>query len=258
MLGKVLKEVFKRRSANGLRCPICDFVAARFDPIHPSFPEAWKYHGFPYWGREETLNQTNYQCPRCGCFDRERLTWLFVESELRALPASAKLRVLHVAPERALNARLGRDPRIEPVTFDLLREDVDVRGDLCDMAMFDAGAFGGLVCSHVLEHIPDDRRAMAELYRVLAPGGWGVALVPLYPNDVLETYEDWTKTSQAERWHHFGQFDHVRIYAKSDYVSRLEGAGFRVEQLGVRHFGARTFDRCAITSQSVLYVVRKT
>jgi SAM-dependent methyltransferase len=257
VLGNILKEMFKRRPAGALTCPLCGFVAARFDPIHPSFQANCERNGFPYWGGEETLNQADYQCPRCGSFDRERLTWLFIEAELRALPSNGKLRVLHVAPEASLAARLARHPIIESVTFDLQRDDVDVRGDLSDMAMFGDGAFGGLVCSHVLEHIPDDRKAMAELHRVLAPGGWGIALVPLYPNDVLDTREDWSKTSDPERWRHFGQGDHVRLYAKADYISRLETAGFLVEQLGARYFGAQTFARCAITAQSVLYIVRK-
>lgn len=257
MLGKVLKEVFKRPQRSELTCPLCGFVGSRFDPFPPGFREAYEQYRFPYWGREETLNQTDYQCPRCRCFDRERLTWLFLEPTLRRLPASRKVRLLHVAPELSLDALLRAHPGIDALTFDLQRKDVDVRGDLCDMSMFADASFDGFICSHVLEHIPDDRRAMAELYRVLAPGGWGIALVPLYPNDVLETHEDWSKTSDAERWHHFGQGDHVRLYAKNDYVSRLQAAGFSVEQLGARDFGAGTFKRCGIAPQSVLYVLRK-
>ena len=173
------------------------------------------------------------------------------------VPAGSNVRVLHVAPEVPLAFQLARHSQVELLTFDLQRDDVDVRGDLCDMVMFGDGSFEGIVCLHVLEHIRDDRKAIAELHRVLAPGGWGVMLVPLYPHDVLETYEDWSKTSDAHRWRHFGQNDHVRLYGKSDFVSCLEVAGFRVEQFGVRHFGAKTFARCAITAQSVLYVVRK-
>ena len=257
MFGQLLNEIFRRPATGLLTCQLCGYSAPRFDPLDPSFQRIAEEQGFPYWGREEMLNQPDYHCPRCRSSDRQRLAWLFINGALRTVPAGSNVRVLHVAPEAPLAFQLGRHPQVELLTFDLQRDDVDVRGDLCDMVMFGDGSFGGIVCLHVLEHIRDDRKAMAELHRVLAPGGWGVVLVPLYPRDVLETCEDWSKTSDADRWRHFGQNDHVRLYGKSDFVSRLEVAGFQVEQLGVRHFGAKSFARCAITARSVLYVVRK-
>ncbi len=257
MLGQLLKDVLRRPAAGALSCQLCDYSAPRFDPLDPGFQRTAEEQGFPYWGREEMLNRADYHCPRCRSSDRQRLAWLFMDAALRAVPAERKIRVLHIAPEIPLAFKLSRQPQVELLTFDLGRDDVDVRGDLCDMAMFADGSFGGIVCLHVLEHVRDDRKAMAELHRVLAPDGWGVILVPLYPHDVRETHEDWSKTSDAERWRHFGQNDHVRLYAKGDFVSRLETAGFRVEQLGVRHFGAKAFAHNAITEQSVLYVVRK-
>lgn len=257
MFAQLLKEIFSRPAAGLLTCQLCGYSAPRFDPLDPGFQRIALEQGFPYWGREEMLNHGDYHCPQCRASDRQRLAWLFLDAELRKVPAGSKVKVLHVAPEIPLAFRLSRNSQVELLTFDLQREDVDVRGDLCDMTMFRDGSFQGIVCLHVLEHVRDDRRAMAELHRVLAPGGWGVVLVPLYPRDVLETHEDWSKTSEADRWRHFGGHDHVRLYAKSDFVSRLEVAGFRVEQLGVGHFGAKTFAQHAITAQSVLYVVRK-
>ena len=257
MLEKVLKGIFQRPATSLLACQLCGYSAPRFDPLDPSFQRTAEEQGFPYWGREEMLNHTHYHCPRCRSSDRQRLAWLFIDAELHKVPAESKVRVLHVAPEGPLAFQLSRQSQVELLTFDFQREDVDVQGDLCDMVMFSEGSFEGIVCLHVLEHVRDDRKAISELHRVLAPGGWCVVLVPLYPHDVLETHEDWSKTSDADRWRHFGAHDHVRLYGKSDFVSRLEVVGFQVEQLDVRHFGAKMFARCAIAAQSVLYVVRK-
>lgn len=84
-----------------------------------------------------------------------------------------------------------------------------------------------MICSHVLEHVNDDRQAMRELYRVLAPGGTAILLVPM--SSRATTYEDPSITDPQERIRHFGQFDHVRLYGR-DYADRLAGAGFNVEE----------------------------
>jgi ubiquinone/menaquinone biosynthesis C-methylase UbiE len=112
-----------------------------------------------------------------------------------------------------------------------------------------------LLCSHVLEHIPDDRMAMREICRVLKPDGFAVVLVPLVLG-VDETHEDPNIKTEALRWKYFGMGDHVRQYGKRDFIARLEAAGLNVEQLGIDHFGAEVFCRAGIAENSVLYVVR--
>jgi SAM-dependent methyltransferase len=78
----------------------------------------------------------------------------------------------------------------------------------------------------VFKHIPDDARAMSEVYRVLKKGGWAILQVPIdYSRDV--TYEDFTITSPEGREKAFGQYDHLRYYGK-DYPERLKKVGFDV------------------------------
>ena len=46
--------------------------------------------------------------------------------------------------------------------------------------------FDVIYCSHVLEHVPDDRLAMGELRRVLKRAGWAVLLVPITAEQTIE------------------------------------------------------------------------
>jgi ubiquinone/menaquinone biosynthesis C-methylase UbiE len=112
------------------------------------------------------------------------------------------------------------------------------------------------ICSHVLEHVADDRAAMRELYRVLSPAGFGIVMVPLV-RGVEETQEDPAKSSEYLRWRYYGSGDHLRQYGKRDFVNRLQEAGFRVDEFGIEWFGPETFRRAGIASESILYVVRK-
>ncbi|NIP81230.1 MAG: methyltransferase domain-containing protein, partial [Gemmatimonadetes bacterium] len=125
--------------------------------------------------------------------------------------------------EQALTRALDRFPAVETVTCDLRADDVDVAADLTSLGFAD-GSFDWVYCSHVLEHVADDRAAMAELHRVVRPGGTVIVQVPVRDG---ATYEDPAVTSPADRLAAFGQEDHVRHYGL-DVTTRLEDAGFRV------------------------------
>jgi predicted SAM-dependent methyltransferase len=112
---------------------------------------------------------------------------------------------------------------IDYLTADLNDPDVMVQMDITEIN-YPAHSFDVIYCSHVLEHVPEDRRAMQELFRVLAPGGWAVLQVPITAD---ATFEDPSITDPREREKIFGQHDHVRCYGP-DYQNRLEAAGFHV------------------------------
>jgi SAM-dependent methyltransferase len=108
----------------------------------------------------------------------------------------------------------------------------------------------------VIEHVPDDAKAMRELYRILKPGGWGITMVPIHLG-ITSTYEDSSIKDEAGRWKHFGKDDHLRVHSKHGFVGQLEAAGFNVQQLGSSHFGETRFLKAGIHPRSVLYVARK-
>lgn len=134
---------------------------------------------------------------------------------------------MHVSPERALAGWLSTRERIDHVSVDLDSPLASVKADLCELPFADA-SFDFAVCVHTLEHVPDDRRALRELYRVLRPGGRAVLQVP--PSDLAETREDPSVTDPLERERLFGQYDHVRLCG-ADYPARIAEAGFEVERL---------------------------
>ena len=89
---------------------------------------------------------------------------------------------------------------------------------------FEDNSFDAIICLHVLEHIVEDIKAMRELYRVLAPGGWAILQVPIWAFETIEVPEA-TRDQYLEL---YGHSDHVRRYG-FDYIDRLEKVGFDVK-----------------------------
>lgn len=169
--------------------------------------------------------RVNDNCPVCFSGARERLLHAFLrKSGLARAP-----RVLNVAPERGIYESLFRNhPGYVAIDIDPQRYDYipNIRhGDLTRLKFADR-SFDLVICSHVLEHIPDDALAMREIARVLAPRGKAILQVPLAMK-LEKTIEDPSVTDVKERERRFGQFDHVRIYGP-DYFDRLRTAGLEV------------------------------
>lgn len=176
----------------------------------------------------------NACCPACASLERHRLVWLYLISKTSLLNPGQALKLLHFAPERALFDCLSKLGHLVyfPCDIDptLYRYPSPVKVwpvDIVDIP-FENNTFDVLLCNHVLEHIPDDARAMSELHRVLKPGAWAILQVPIDTNRAT-TYEDFSITSPMERERAFGQNDHVRIYGR-DYPDRLRQAGFSVQE----------------------------
>ena len=99
--------------------------------------------------------------------------------------------------------------------------------DLLDLQLTD-NIYDIVICAHVLEHIPDDKKAMSEIFRVLKPNGFAIIQVPL-SKLLNKTLEDITIQDPKIRYKLFGQKDHYRLYAQCDYIKNLKDIGFEVE-----------------------------
>ena len=168
----------------------------------------------------------NVLAPGTLSLERHRLFWLYLKNETTFF--SAPLRVLHFAPEQAFVQKFKKQKNLTYTTTDLNSPIADVKADICDLPFKD-NSFDFIICNHVLEHIPDDTKAMQELYRVLAPSGTAVVQVP-YDAKREITFEDNTITDQSERTRIFGQYDHLRVYGM-DYFKKLSSIGFDVNAL---------------------------
>lgn len=242
------------------RCGVCGRRVRAFLPLSDAFVAPLREAGWPYGlDRAETCNAPAYSCPHCGAADRDRLMALYLREHLRALPAGAT--VIDFAPAPALSRFLRRELRslgrgTTYRTADLSGVGVDDRVDITDMPLYATGSVDLFLCSHVLEHVTDDRAAMRELLRILKPGGRGLLLVPIVLG--LEAVdEDPTVTDPKERWRRFGQGDHVRLYSKAGFTERLREAGFVVHEFGADAAGAGAFEQQGISPRSVLYAVEK-
>lgn len=217
---------------------LANFGLSRYCPCCGSW-----VRGFgPYPTTSDRPVRQNALCPVCGSLERHRLILTFVK-EMTDLCDGRPKRLLHVAPEPHLRAWLSRVPNLHYTSLDITTSRRPrVVADLTRLAFVD-GSFDVIFCSHVLEHVPDDRQAMQELRRVLK--GWAILQVPLRKGP---THEDPAITSPADRLAHFGQEDHVRFYG-DDYPDRLRQAGFAVkiaafaeglDQSRQRRLGVRT------------------
>lgn len=244
------------------RCSVCDRRVAFFLPLDEEFLAEQRRHGFEFSPTEaETCNQKNYLCPHCEATDRERLYALYLREYVRDLTPTAPATIVDFAPSYPLSNFIKRLVLARPRTLvyrtaDLMMESVDDTVDLMDMKVYRDGSFDFFICSHILEHVENDRKALSELYRILKPGGRGILVVPiLLIHDEMD--EDPSVTDPAERIRRFGQDDHVRRYSKAEFLLRTQQAGFSIQQLGAAHFGADTFSEHGITEQSIVYIVGK-
>jgi SAM-dependent methyltransferase len=153
------------------------------------------------------------------------MLWLYLQKRTNIF--SDRLRVLHFAPEFIIQKKLRSCPNLDYTSADLDSPLAMAKVDITNIP-YAENTFDVILCSHVLEHIPDDQQAMSELYRVLKPGGWVLILVP-FDTERAETFEDPNIVDPKERTRLFGQHDHVRIYGR-DLMDRLERAGFTVNQ----------------------------
>jgi SAM-dependent methyltransferase len=199
--GAFLRVASVLNAGSRVTCPVCD----------RSFRKFARFHG------------ENDQCPGCGSLMRHRALLLYLRDVERMAESGREL--LHVGPGQAIRAWLSSLPQLRYLSVDLNPGVADLRADIRSLP-FDESSFDYVLCAHVLEHVPDDRAAIGELYRVLRPGG--TALIQVPPSELEETREDAAITDPGERERVFGQHDHVRMCG-ADYRFRLEEPGFQVE-----------------------------
>jgi len=195
----------------------------------------------------------NILSPSTLSLERHRLLWLYLKYKTNFF--TEQLEVLHFAPEQCFLKRFRSLKNITLTTTDLESPIADVKADICNLPFKD-NSYDVILCNHVLEHIPDDTKAMQELYRVLKPNGWGIFQIP---QDLSRTttFEDNTITDKTERAKIFGQYDHVRIYGL-DYFDKLRTIGFKVDEVNyTAELTTTEVDKFRLAKGEIIPVVHK-
>lgn len=194
-------------------------------------------------------------CPHCGAHERHRFLALLLEGLSPSLSGASV--VLDIAPSRQMTKQLRR---LSPCGYFSMDFDpaadgrpVDLRASMTDLPLPDASV-DFMVCYHVLEHVPDDAAAMAEISRVLKPGGLALIQVPWRPG--RETDED-PSAPVEERIRRFGQADHVRYYGR-DFDDRLRRGGLDVTRMTpLAMLGKRGCALMRLVEEEAVWAVRR-
>jgi predicted SAM-dependent methyltransferase len=192
-------------------------------------------------------------CPRCSSVERHRLLWLYLKNQTNLF--TEKIKLLHFAPEYYFKHKFSGLRNLEYYTADLASPLAEVKMDITNI-LYEDNFCNVILCNHVLEHIPDDKKAMQELFRVLKPGGWAILQVPIDLN-LENTFEGPSIVSPEEREKLFGQYDHVRQYGR-DYKNKLEQVGFKVKVDGyVRSLGTEKIKKYGLKETEDIYFCTK-
>lgn len=228
MIFRLLKKL--RYYGNKRYCPVCDSHLRCFLPS----------------GLAETPDR---RCPICNSVERHRLIMLFLERHTD-LFSGIPQKMLHIAPEPELSARFKKHRSLQYISADLNDPKAMLQLDVTDIDFAD-NTFDVIYCSHVLEHVPNDKQALKEFARVLKSTGWAILQVPIA--DIDETFEDPSITDPQERQQLFGHWDHVRLYGR-DYKNRLEEAGFSVSIISPKDFlTQKEIQQCTLTPSEDIY-----
>lgn len=215
-----------------VECPICGWSGQRFLTHVGS--------GYVVW---------NAMCPSCGSFPRHRgFAWLLkhhLSDHLSSLGSGTGYRLLF-APERGMKSLLENYiPSLEGVDYSQINELVVHREDIQALSFAD-GSVDFFSCFHVVEHVPDDRRALRELARVLHPQGLGILNVPITfgrpqtvefgrPNPLLNDH----------------YFDYGEDFTDRVVEAGFSGVGYRLSSV----VPTEHFDLMALQDE-LIYVVR--
>ena len=216
------------------------------DPI-----DGKSYRTFLPYGYEN--QRQNVLAPGTLSLERHRLLWLYLEKETDLFKKPQKL--LHFAPEQAFYNRFKKLKNLNYTTTDLNSPLADVKADICNLPFAD-NDFDFILCNHVLEHIPDDKKAMSELLRVLKPNGTAILQIPQDLNRET-TFEDDSITDAKERAEIFGQYDHLRVYGR-DYFETLRTIGFKVSEVDyTNNFNATEIEQYRLQKGEIIPVCKK-
>lgn len=224
------------------KCPICGYEGIDFKPY-------------------VNIIHREVECPQCKSHERHRALWFFFNERKDLLKKGNKF--LHFAPEIQFN-ELFRSAGMEyhPVDISFNNSLVEEQIDIQDIP-YENDYFDVIYCSNILEHVPDDKKGMSELYRVLKPGGIALILVPIngisyeMPVDKSKTFENPKYNTPKLREKYYGQDDHLRLYG-TDFKDKLINVGFKIlADDYIKNLGHEKIDKYALIKDENIFECSK-
>ena len=184
----------------------------------------------------------NAVCPFCNSLERLRLLLFYLQNETDIFTAPRSL--LHFAPEEQMKVIFKRTLTLTYTNVDLNPNFADEQADITDLQYSDK-SFDYIICSHVLGHVPDEAKAISELYRVLKDDGAAFIMTIINWNNP-KTFESKDIQTVEERLKYYTEPDLVRLHG-ADFATRIEKEGFHVESIDYRsHFDKKTHERYSL------------
>lgn len=225
VLTLLYRTIYRKYRGRGYICNFCNSKYEKFIPDYPSKKDK----------NALEINKViggygdNIYCPSCLSAARDRL----IKEILSAKSNINKKTILHLAPEKHLYNFIKSKATVvtgdfQPINYKAI--DPSIQFADATKLKFDNGTFDFVIANHIMEHIPDDLKAMKEIFRVLKPGGTAILQVP-FSESILKTLEEPEINDPQKQSALFGQKDHIRIYQLNDYIKRLEKTGFKVKYI---------------------------
>lgn len=216
------------KGANGLssrkRCYICQRSAWSFT----KFRGGSKYQS-ELLTRLDMVGSDldNFGCRFCHANDRERHLFMYFD-RLNIWERFKDASVLHFAPDLPISSKIMGLGMKNYVRADLFPNSPDIQRIDCTNIPYGGGEFDMVIANHVLEHVPDHQRALAEIFRVLRSGGMAILQTP-YSRLLFKNFEDLAIDTDDGRRFFYGQEDHVRVFGQSQFFESIRKAGFHLE-----------------------------
>ena len=112
----------------------------------------------------------NIKCPHCLSLERTRILCMYIRNEVFK-DTEKPLKVLHFAPVKGLKDFLRQSPYVGDYRDADLNPNVATYQVDITQIPYEDNSFDLIICSHILYCVPEDRKAMQEIHRVLRPGG---------------------------------------------------------------------------------------
>ena len=219
-------QVYYNVAGNDVECNICHYKANKLSN------DPWHLYCI---------------CPKCYSTVRHRLLLasLSLLEDFNFKKLINGKRVLHFAPEKHLEKIISQQAGFyrtaDFFTDGYSYQNIDFNIDISDMKNIENESYDCVIACDVLEHVPNHRQGISEVFRVLKPNGYCIFTVPQKDN-LAETIEDLTITNPKERERIFGQYDHLRIYG-DDFVDILSKSGFDVTAVNETFFDKEIAER---------------